>query len=437
MSAALRKEKSITANRDRGVAIFAAVLIPLPLLITSTVCSCGFFRWQRALIFLCCGAAAWLLGQLFGFLLKKAGKKGVYLVRIGFILGGIGLVTAYEILFSRINSESLSALFMPMALCFWYWFGYRIGAGQDPVPYVALGIYCAEAAILFPLCGAFEEELHGGRNAILITTAAVTVLGALIINGRQLKRISLRGKSDSGILSAASKRFNVKTTLIFSGVLLFLFFFASFGADLLWEGSKAIVRFFLYLLSLIPKSEGNYEFDPQQGGIVNADPALEGDNLIGQIITAVILAILFICLLKPMIKGAKRLFRNIMQKLGRKAETEENYQYTDIYQASDRREFEKSSFKKAVRAFKKEKDSTLKYRLGYKAFMIFIGEASEQVSRGETTRIHLEKGKALTESPYLEQAVEIYCKVRYDDYIAASEDISVIGNLLKTLYTKS
>lgn len=430
----IKKEKAAVGGKERIISVIAAVLIPLPLMITSVVCSCNALRWQEALTLSGCGAAAWLMGQLLGFLLKKAGKKGVYVVRIGFALVGVGIVAVYETLFPAINTGSLAVFFMPIALCFWYWFGYRTGAGQDPVPYAVLGIYCIEAAVMFPLCGAFEEELHGGRNVILSVTAAVTVLGALIINNRQLNRISLRGKSDNRILSAASKKFNVKTTLIFSCILLFLFFFANRGAELLWEASGAIVRFLLYLLSLIPHPQSDYESN-YGGELIGAEPALEEDNLIGRIISAIALAAVVALLIKPFIKGLKEIYRNIIKKLGRKAETEEITQYTDIYQVSDRNEFEKSSFKKALREFKKEKDSTRKYRAGYKAFMIYIGERSEQTTRGETTRVHLEKGRRLlADGSCLEQAVETYCKVRYDDYAAADGDINTMKNLLKSLY---
>lgn len=429
-----KKEKAAVSGKERIISVIAAVLIPLPLMITSVVCSCKALRWQEALTLSGCGAAAWLMGQLLGFLLKKAGKKGVYFVRIGFALVGAGIVAAYETLFPAINTGSLAVFFMPIALCFWYWFGYRTGAGQDPVPYAVLGIYCIEAAVMFPLCGAFEEELHGGRNVILSVTAAVTVLGALIINGRQLNRISLRGKSDNRILSAASKKFNVKTTLIFSCILLFLFFFANRGAELLWEASGAIVRFLLYLLSLIPHPQSDYEYNYGGGELMAAETAVEQDNLIGRIILAIVLAAVAALLIKPFIKGLKEIYRNIMKKLGRKAEAEEITQYTDIYQVSDRTEFEKSSFKKALREFRREKDNTRKYRAGYKAFMIYIGERSEQTTRGETTRVHLEKGRRLLpDSPCLEQAVETYCKVRYDDYAAADGDINTMKNLLKSL----
>lgn len=430
------KEKAPVKGREPVISVIAALLIPLPLMVTSVVSSFGALQLKGVLIFSGCGAAAWLLGQILGFLLKKSGKKIIYAVRIGFILAGIGLVAGYETLFSSLNEESLSLFIMPFALCFWYWFGYRTGAGQNPVSYAVLGIYCAEAAIMFPLCGAFEEDLHGGRNFILIVTAIMTVLGALIINGRQLDRISFRGKSDSGVLSSASKRFNTNTTLIFCLILLCLFFFAGYGAEMLWEGSKAILRFLLYLLSLLNKDNTEYEFKPDESGINEADPELQGDGIIGQIIICVILAAMLILLAKPFIKGVKALYRKIVKRLGRRVEEEEIPQYTDIYQVSDKSGFENNGnkgFKKAVKAFKKEKDTTKKYRAGYRAFMIYIGEKSEQASPSETVRVHLEKGRRFTKSPYLERAAEIYCRVRYDDYTASNEDIITIGNLLKEL----
>ncbi len=427
------KETAVFTGKERAAAIIAAAVIPVPIAVTSVICSEGYLQWLAALALLVYGAICWGLGQLFGSFAKKAGKRTIYLVKIAFIFIGIGLIAGYEILFAQINTDSLAVFLMPIAVCLWYWFGYKVGAGQDPVPYTVLGAYCVEAAILFPLCGNFEGELHQGRNVILIISAVVTVLGTLIVNGRQLNKISMRGKSDSKVLSAATKRFNTKTTLIFAGILLFFFFFASYGAELLWAGSKAIVNFFLYLLSLLPKLGEDYELLPENPEWSAADPQLEKDNIVGQIIVAVILLVALALLLKPLLKGIKGLYLKIKAKLGKQVEAEEIPQYTDIYQESDKGEFEKSSFKKAIKAFKREKNLTEKYRLGYKAFMIFIGENSEQATPADTTRVHLQKGRELTSSPYLEAAVETYCKVRYDDYIAASEDIITIGNLLKNL----
>lgn len=286
---------------------------------------------------------------------------------------------------------------------------------------------------MYPICLSFENKSNHASMSILIITAFLTVCGALLINRRQLNNMSLRGKSENNLLTKATSRFNIRSTLVFCGIVLFAFFFAGFGAKWLWEFLRWGIRLIIYFLSLLHFAMTD-NFDPGKDDNDGIPPEIiQNDNTFWKIFTVIALIALVIIFFKPFVKLMKNLYRYIMEKLGKKTDETAFINYVDIYQSSDTGRSLKSAYRKALKQFSREKDLGKKFRLGYKAFMIRIEESEEGLTPSDTAKIHMEKGRRITQSSYLQPAVEIYCQVRYNDYTATQSDCGVISGLLKDL----
>lgn len=415
------------------LSVIMAVIIPFPFIIAGFV---SVFEKADYLCF-CYGTAlgilSWLLGQFFGFLLKKSRNKGsLYLIRWGlFIVCGAFIVLAELYLFT-FEKQNLSTMLTPAAAILWCWFGFRFGSGQTLMPVSVVGIYCVEAAFMYPITDSFEEKSIVGRVTILAITAVMIVCGVLLFNRRQLNNLSNMGKNRNRPITKATLRFNTKTSLIFSGIILFMFFFAGFGARWLWEGVKEIIRFILYLLAGNPLESGE---DDSYSDLPIPDEPPAGIDTSAFWTAAVIIAVILVIVLlrKSIMEFIREFIEYFKKRFGKDATPNEEAHYIDTYLNTETRSYRRNTFKRAVKAFKREKELTKKYRLGYKAFMVVIDEKSDSSSPSDTAKVHLEKGREITDFGELENVVERYCEIRYGGRKAAAGDCELMEEFLNYL----
>ena len=414
---------------DKLLSLIMAIMIPFPFLIAGMASTFEKIPSWAIVGGIAGASVSWLLGQLMGGFLKRTGKKAVYIIRALSVTVGIILIVLCETAVFMAGMGSLSYIFIPLSYIFWYWFGFRSGSQQRLISNMVMGGYGVEAAFMYPICASFNKS---AAFYIIILTALLTVLGALLINFRQVSGLSLRGKSENRLLTKACTRFNVKTTLIFCGIILFAFFFCGVGARWLWEGITAVIRYIIYLMALLgAMMDGGSDFE--LGNTTDSPPFQITENHWDKIFIWIAYIILAIIVYKPLVKALKRLYRLIMSKLGRETAREEETDYTDIYQETERGHSRENTFKKAFKAFLREKNTEKKFRLGYKAFMTGLKAKELKLLPSDTPACHLENGSTLTQSESLYKSVEKYYSVRYDGIIPTKEDCDVMKALLKEI----
>lgn len=415
---------------DKILSLFGAVLIPAPLMITSLA---SVYRDNNLLlpmlIWWLGGVLLLFLGRLTGSWVKSAGKKAIYAARI--TAGAAGVFSAvFSVFFVYLTQmTSLAYMFMPGAAVFWYWFGYKFGLEREIITNMIIGGYCLETVLLFPMCNSLGENSLSA-NIVIIISAAVLVVSTVLINRRQLVRLTYRGKNETAVLSKDTRRFNLKLTLIFSAIILIPFFFARWGGKWLWEILKAIIQFLLSLF--VDMSDDAQPIKGDVGGEIIEIKA--NDGMWFKILISVIAIIIVIVFAKPLINAICRLIRSIKQKLGRlenKSFMEANY--IDFYEISEEKIQRDIGFKKAYKSFLKEKELTRKYRLGYKAFMIKLKELGEENLLYDTTTVHCEKGSHVIDRDSVERVIDKYEQLRYSDRAITEEDCSQMELMLRSL----
>lgn len=417
---------------DKLLSLIGALIIPAPLMITSLASVYKDNLFLPILIWWIGGAFVLLLGHFVGSRVKKAGKKTVWIVKIAVGVSGTLSVIASLVFVYLAEMTSLAYMFMPAAVVFWYWFGYRSGLERELITNSVLLVYCLEAVFLFPMCNSVSENSVSG-NIVIVISAAVLVISAVLINRRQLVKMSARGKNTIAVMSKDTRRFNLKLTLIFSAIILVPFLFAHWGGKLLFEVFKAFVKFLLSLFI-------NMSDDPDTMIIEDSGKKLleitQNDTLWLQVLLSVIVGILFIILFaKPVIRAVKKLIRSIKQKLGRLYNgSSRELAYVDFYEVIDVKKQSISSFKKAYKSFLKEKELNRKYRLGYKAFMIRLKELGEENFPSDTTTVHRKKGSRVIDRDVIDSVIDQYEQLRYYDGAVTSEDCTQMELMLKSLY---
>ena len=414
---------------ERILSFIFAVLAPLPLMITASASDNGGADIGRLAFYAVMGLGGWILSWLLGLVLRKAPEKIYYLIKVAAVLVGMAVIAICEWLMAIAGDNSVSMLFVPLSVMFCYWFGYRLGSDREILPFGAMGAYCVEAVFAYPMCVAFEEETNTvGSTLILIITAALTVMGTVILNIRHLEHMSYQGGSRELALSRATVKFNLKKTLTFSGMLLFLFLFAGWGARWLWEAVKAFVQWLLDIL----RNLGSYmDFDMfGDTGIPNIEIP-QNENLFVRIIFYLIAAAIIIGGVILLVRYIKKLIPALRKYLNIKPENR-TYEasYVDIYEESERQRTQ-STYSRAYRAFVREKDLTKKYRLGYKAFMLLLGRKNENTP-SDTTGVHLVRGR-IYDGDLAENVIGKYERLRYHEFQPTKEDCEELGRLLKAV----
>ena len=416
---------------ERILSVIFAVLFPLPLMITSAAGG-GSLDFARLAFYAGLGLGAWTLSALFGLLLKKTPEKIYALIKfLSIFLGAVTVaICAWIIIMAGDNSASI--MFMPVAMALCWWFGYKLGSDREVLPFGAMGGYCVEAVFVYPMCCAMEENSGSslGSSLILIITAALIVMGAVIFNLRHLEQLSYQGGGKELALSKATVRFNLKKTLTFSGVLLFLFLFSGFWAAWLWEAVKA---FIIWLLEMLKRLAESFDIDPLEPEFERPEIDIpNNENLLVRIIFFLIVAAIIIVGAILLVRYIKRLIASVRKYLKTKAETKSvEAGYVDIYEESERQQ-KKSTYSRVYRAFLREKDPAKKYRLGYKAFMLLLGRKNENAP-SDTTGVHLVRGR-IYDGILAENVVSKYEQLRYHQYSPTKEDCEELDRLLKAVH---
>lgn len=424
-------QTAITNRLTTALSVIMAALIPFPFIIAGFE---SIFE-EAGLICFCFGIAAgiisWGTGACFGIAMKPAlGKSKRILLRFStVIVCGIFVLIA-EAYLSAVGIGGLALMFAPAAMGMWCWFGFRHSSGQEMMRGILIGFFCFEMAFMYPISASFETRNSIGTTTLMIIAALMIVLGALYFNRKQLDELAMSRRGSEKLISKSSRSFNIKGALGFSGIVLGTFFFVGYLSTRLWEAIAAIIQF---LLDRFNNPMLETEEEPPDWAV----PDLEVKTLFNSqpfwwiVITgAVILAV--ILLRKPIMMFIREFLDSMKKRFNKMEQTNEGY-YTDVYQELDRNIPQRNAFKKTVKAFKREKDPTKRFRLGYKAFMIKIGEKEERTNPSDTTRIHLKKGRSITDFEDLDKVVDAYCDIRYGEREAETGDCEIMGRLINKL----
>ena len=416
---------------EKRLFLASALIIPAPLMITSVANVYSEVWNSHFLIWSFFGILTAFVGYFAGKAVKNSGCAAVKSRRI--LLVAMGVLAAVICVFAvfYLNMSTIAMTFLPLSVFFWYWLGCRAGLGVDLLSNTVIGLICIEAAFLFPMCSSFDES-GAAAFMVLAIFGAEIVIGAVLLNMRHLRKIAIRGNSVSKV-SKNTLRFNIKTALSFAFAVLFFFIFAKFAGYWLWEALKAIIKF---LLSLTREPE---KIDVQ---VINDTIRFKqlissGNSPLFLILMIIITVAVILFLIKPVRNAILRL----LEKMGKSIDhiggkSPQKLNYSDFYESTEEKKQSCDSFRRAYKAFSREKKTDKKYRLGYKAFIIGLEELGEKNLPSDTPKIHRKKEEKAVASGLAENITKEYENFRYHDGKITDEDCARMDMMLKRCLRK-
>lgn len=432
-------------------ATISMLIIPLPMML---MFDSAAFKEQNILRYLFYFLTA-IPSVTAGYLLQKVRAmqtkpKKIFLMSLTMI---ITLVIMFIITCITVNSinESTEYSFngtyvifaLLPAISLWFLLGIKLNRKSFSDVYTPLWlcIFMVETFLCYIFAFFLKEDhplMTDAQSAMAYLVIIMALIVALLINQSNIETQINQRKNTNLIVPKGLKAYNAKLIIIVGAVILFTMLFRKIIADILWWLIQNTLRLIDSILQLI-KMETSAPITPD--GTTPDSPLLgiqEGGadfTIYIVFIIALVLAIIFRKKIFTFLKGIAMKIYNKFSAKETESFADENYvdYYEPIIQQSQIIKYETDA--DCLKRYKKEKDNTEKYRLGYRLYMMWLAKRN----KGMTEKLTVEQQKSISKTTYhgnadIEKISDCYTEIRYNDCKADNDRLSVMDDLIKELY---
>ncbi len=317
------------------------------------------------------------------------------------------------------------------ALSLFYLLCYGVGAYScrrnysEIFPIGWLGGYVVEMAILYLSFGAFvrEELVSDGRSVLMASFIIQCAFCSILVNQTNILVQASRRSETKGMIPKNMRRYNLLLISFVSVFLLSAYLFRDFIAEVIKLAVQGIWTVIMFLLDLLPFQTVDNTSDVNMDAKPDIMFINEGTDY-SMIIVLIILAVLAFLLRKKIYKAICGLIRKIYEMFtkGKPQNDEYEEEYLDEYESvseTNERRMRPLTLKKVLREYSSEKDKARKFRLGYKAYLLWIKGYRIELNASDTAGIHKRKGEKLNSDLELFEDIErYYNEIRYDSKIS-------------------
>lgn len=410
-------------------AVLSFMLVGFPLVFTFDCAGFGGFSVLRIALYYAIGAAVVAVGfAAVGGCEQCRGKKVLYgLAKAGVgVIGGMLLALCF-IFGSVANIDYMLRFCLVLFYLLCYFIGcYSYGKSfADVFPIGWLGGYVIETIILYFAFGAFvpEQLIKTGQTVMLVMFIVECAFAAVLINQTNILVQASRRSETRGMLPKNMRAYNLLLISGVSSLLLLAYVFRDFIASVLFNICKALVDLVLFLMTILPTSEIPPE--EEEDVIGAAEGTLQQVDDTSMIIMVALILLVIFLLRKQIIKEIRQLVRRIGAFFSEKKKdgTEYSEAYFDEYEELDRadtRERKPETLKSCLREYSRERNGEKKFRLGYKAYLLWLRDYRIQPLPSDTAARHEKKGEQLSNNQGLCKKIErYYNELRYDGVTSA------------------
>lgn len=424
-------------------AVIIFLLVSFPLVFVFDGACFGNFSVLRMLLYYAIGAATLFAG----FFAKEGLVRGVksrprlVLSRL-YVFFLAAVVIAATIVFSLLLKLDIGLSFsLVLLFLFCYYVGFRSFGKDfaDIFPLSWFGGYVVEAVMLYLTYGAYNsaELVQTGRSVLMAAFIAECAFVAILINQTSIYLQASRRRETMAMLPKNMRSYNMGLISVVSSLLMLVFIFH----DIIVSAIGLIVKGFLlvieFLYGLLPFTT----VDNTSEGDIQTGQAMELNQSSSDFFLIVFIAFILIIFLlrKPIIKAIRLLIKQIATMFTRRVELQKPYEeafideYTDVDKSGEKRG-RTVTLRECLREYGRERDGERKFRIGYKAYLLWLKSYKIDVNASNTAGIHKKKGERLCADAELCRCIETdYNKLRYngelDDNSAADMErlISVIN----------
>ena len=432
-------------------AAISMLIIPLPLMLMFDSAAFKEANLLRYLIYYLTAIPAVSAGYLLQKIRASQTKpKRIFLSSLSmiitlivmFVITGITVNSINESTFYSFNGTYVIFALLP-AISLWFLLGIKLTRKSFSDVYTPLWlcIFMVETFLCYIFAFFLKEDhplMEGAQSAMAYLVIIMALIVALLINQSNIETQINQRKNTNLIVPKGLKSYNAKLIIMVGTVILLAMLLRNILADILWWLIQNTLRLIDSILQLI-KMETSPPITPD-GSI--PDSPLIGIQQGGAdftiylvFIVALVLAIIFRKRILAFFKSvAMRIFDRFSSK---ETETSENENYTDYYEVIvQQTEIKKPETESdCLKRYKKEKDDTERYRLGYRLYLMWLAKRSRNMSN----KLTVEQHKALAKTTYhgdsdIAGISDNYTEIRYNDKKADADNMLKMDELIEELY---
>lgn len=438
-------------NLLRGISAVCMLLLPLPLILMLDCAAFDEFNLLRYVFYFLCAIPSVLSGYLLQKIKNSQLKpKRILLFNIIKLVVLISMFVILIITTDKICEASNYSFYdtyvnfaMLPSISLWFLLGMKLNlkSFSDIFTPLWLCIFLVESFLCYVFCFFLKGDhpiMSVAQSAMAYLVIIMALMVALLVNQSNIETQINQRKNTNLIVPKGLRSYNASLIIIVGAIILFAMLFRNVFAGIVWWFIKFTLILIDSILQLI-KLETSAPITPD--GEIPDSPSL-GVQQSGVDFSIYIIFLVAIILVIIFRKRIFTFFRNlIMRIVGRFSQndtsTSEYENYTDYYEVINLYEKPQNveSSSDCLKRYKKEKDGTQKFRLGYRLYIMWLAKRSKNISNTLT----VEQQKFIAEKTYhgesdIHEISDSYTEIRYNDKAADSENLAQMDELIKELY---
>lgn len=435
------------------VAAFAMLMLPLPMMFVFEVSTFGGFILWHYLIYYAVAGVVTAAGYMAMSVKRSQHKaKTIFLSNIMIAAIGTVLTILVPIVSTAVNNTlgeytfnvfNFSIALMPSVVV-WYLLGLSLRKNSFDEVYtpVWLGIYLVETFMCYIFCCAMSEDkayLNDSKTKIVVLLIVMALLTVLLINQTNIQSQIDRRRNTNLIVPKGLKLYNAKLISIVGAVILVALLLKDYVA----AGLKWLVQMTLKIIDTLIfniRFQQTDSLTPEDTQLPDSDifSTEQGNKDFLIYILVIVVVVLIIVFRKKIIGFFKKIAKRFFGKFSVDDSAVNEYvDYTDSYETLDikQEKIVRKTKKDCLKKYRKTKDKTEKFRLGYRLYIMWLAERStDNISAMTVEQQRNVSDKLYHGTANINELSGSYNRVRYDDENPNDNDMTSAEHLIDELY---
>lgn len=435
------------------VAAFAMLMLPLPMMFVFEVSTFGGFILWHYLIYYAVAGVVTAAGYMAMSVKRSQHKaKTIFLSNIMIAAIGTVLTILVPIVSTAVNNTlgehtfnvfNFSIALMPSVVV-WYLLGLSLRKNSFDEVYtpVWLGIYLVETFMCYIFCCAMSEDkayLNDSKTKIAVLLIVMALLTVLLINQTNIQSQIDRRRNTNLIVPKGLKLYNAKLISIVGAVILVALLLKDYVA----AGLKWLVQMTLKIIDTLIfniRFQQTDSLTPEDTQLPDSDifSTEQGNKDFLIYILVIVVVVLIIVFRKKIIGFFKKIAKRFFGKFSVDDSAVNEYvDYTDSYETLDikQEKIVRETKKDCLKKYRKTKDKTEKFRLGYRLYIMWLAERStDNISAMTVEQQRNVSDKLYHGTANINELSGSYNRVRYDDENPNDNDMTSAEHLIDELY---
>lgn len=435
------------------VAAFAMLMLPLPMMCVFEVSTFGGFILWHYLIYYAVAGVVTAAGYMAMSVKRSQHKaKTIFLSNIMIAAIGTVLTILVPIVSTAVNNTlgeytfnvfNFSIALMPSVVV-WYLLGLSLRKNSFDEVYtpVWLGIYLVETFMCYIFCCAMSEDkayLNDSKTKIVVLLIVMALLTVLLINQTNIQSQIDRRRNTNLIVPKGLKLYNAKLISIVGAVILVALLLKDYVA----AGLKWLVQMTLKIIDTLIfniRFQQTDSLTPEDTQLPDSDifSTEQGNKDFLIYILVIVVVVLIIVFRKKIIGFFKKIAKRFFGKFSVDDSAVNEYvDYTDSYETLDikQEKIVRETKKDCLKKYRKTKDKTEKFRLGYRLYIMWLAERStDNISAMTVEQQRNVSDKLYHGTANINELSGSYNRVRYDDENPNDNDMTSAEHLIDELY---